>query len=158
VNENDRRVEQFKSEISDLKLRGESGEGEKRWLIVGIVLALVGIALAVFGAIQVGEYGGDPANQRAYMAQGSFMGLALIIVGAALFIRYSLARYMRFWLVRMTYESRANTDRLVDAIERAAGLDVDPSLDTIAPPQQVVYPAGTHSGPTTAVPGQSGPA
>ena len=28
---------------------------------------------------------------------------------------------MRFWLIRMTYESRANTDRVVDAIERAVG-------------------------------------
>ena len=84
---------------SDLKLRGESGEGEKRLLILGIVLALVaGVALAVFGAIQVGDTGVTRANQRAYMAQGSFMGLALIIAGAALFIRYSLARYMRFWL------------------------------------------------------------
>jgi hypothetical protein len=56
------------------------------------------------------------------MAQGSFLGLALIIAGAALFVRYSLARYLRFWLIRLTYESRANTDRVVDAIERAAGL------------------------------------
>jgi hypothetical protein len=158
VNENERRVEQFRSEIADMKLKGESGEGEKRWLVLGIVVAVAGIALAIFWAIQVGEYGGDPANQRAYMAQGSFMGIALVIVGAALFVRYSLARYMRFWLVRLTYESRANTDRLVEAIERAAGLDIDPGADTVAPPQQVVYPAGTHSGSTTTGPGQSGPA
>ena len=66
--------------------------------------------------------GGSPADQRAFMATGSFIGIALIIAGAALFIRYSLARYMRFWLIRMIYESRANTDRVVDAIERASGL------------------------------------
>lgn len=121
VNENDARIEQFKSEIEDLKLRGSSSDGEKRLLALGIALAVIGVALAILGAIQVGASGGSPADQRAFMAQGSFMGLALIIAGAALFIRYSLARYMRFWLIRLTYESRANTDRIVEAIDRASG-------------------------------------
>jgi hypothetical protein len=122
VNENNVRIEQFRSEIGDLKLRGSSSDGERRLLVLGVILVGVGIGLAVLGAIQVGNSGGSPADQRAFMAQGSFMGLALIIAGAALFVRYSLARYLRFWLIRMTYESRANTDRLVDVIERASGL------------------------------------
>jgi hypothetical protein len=122
VNENQARIEQFKSEIGELKLRGSSSDGERRLLVIGILLAAAGVGLAILGAVQVGLTGDSPPDQRAYMAQGSFMGIVLVIAGAALFIRYSLARYMRFWLIRMTYESRANTDRLVDAIERAAGL------------------------------------
>lgn len=122
MNENDVRIEQFRSEIEGLKLRGSSSDGERRLLVLGVVLVGVGVALAVMGAIQVGQSGGSPADQRAFMAQGSLMGLALLIAGAALFVRYSLARYLRFWLIRLTYESRANTDRVVDAIERAAGL------------------------------------
>jgi hypothetical protein len=39
----------------------------------------------------------------------------------ALFVRYSLARYLRFWLIRSSYEERANADRIVAAIEHAAG-------------------------------------
>lgn len=123
MNDNDARIEQFRSEIEGLKLKGSSSEGERRLLVIGVVLVAVGVGLAVLGAVQVGLSGDNPADQRAYLAQGSFMGLALIIAGAALFVRYSLARYLRFWLVRMTYESRANTDRVVDAIERASGLD-----------------------------------
>ncbi len=122
LNENEARIEQFRSEVDGLKLRGSSGQGEQRLLVLGVVVTVIGIGLAVLGAIQVGQSGGNPADQRAFMAQGSFMGLALIIAGAALFVRYSLARFMRFWLIRLTYESRANTDRVVDAIERAAGL------------------------------------
>jgi hypothetical protein len=61
------------------------------------------------------------------------MGLALIIAGAALFVRYSLARYLRFWLIRLTYESRANTDRIVEAIERASGTGPGPAGPS-APP------------------------
>jgi hypothetical protein len=131
LNENEARIEQFRSEVDGLKLKGSSGKGEQRLLIIGIVLTVVGIALAVLGAVQVGSSGGSPADQRAFMAQGSFMGLALIIAGAALFVRYSLARYLRFWLIRLTYESRANTDRVVDAIERAAGLpsSIDPASE-----------------------------
>lgn len=122
VNQSEARIDEFRSEIDGLKLKGSSGEGEKRLLVIGIVLVAVGVGLAVLGAVQVGTSGGSPADQRAFMAQGSFMGIALIIAGAALFVRYSLARYLRFWLIRMTYESRANTDRIVDAIERASGL------------------------------------
>lgn len=133
VNENDARIEQFKSEIEDLKLRGSSSDGEKRLLALGIALAVIGVALAILGAIQVGASGGSPADQRAFMAQGSFMGLALIIAGAALFIRFSLARYMRFWLIRLTYESRANTDRIVEAIDRASGAPTAaPEVRTVA--------------------------
>lgn len=132
------RVEQFRAEIDELKLKGGSAENEKRLLILGIALMVAGVALALFGAIQVGSAGGSPADQRAYMAQGSFLGIALAIVGASLFVRYSLARYLRFWLIRSTYESRSNSDRIVDAIERASGLDQPVVTD--APPQQVVTP------------------
>jgi len=137
VNENEARIEQFRSEVDGLKLKGASGQGEQRLLVVGVVLTAVGIGLAVLGAVQVGATGGNPADQRAFMAQGSFMGLALIIAGSALFVRYSLARFMRFWLIRLTFESRANTDRVVDAIERAAGLPSSldaPMNQHIAPP------------------------
>jgi len=57
------------------------------------------------------------ANQRAFMATGTFLGIALMIGGAALFVRYSMARYLRFWLIRLVHESRVNTERVVDAIE-----------------------------------------
>lgn len=141
MNENQARIEQFKTEIGDLKLRGTSNEGERRLLVIGIALAVAGIALAVLGAIQVYNAGGSPADQRAYIAQGSLMGLALIIAGCALFIRYSLARYMRFWLIRLTYESRANTDRIVEAIERAAGDPADRPRDEVS--QHVREPSST---------------
>jgi uncharacterized membrane protein YidH (DUF202 family) len=136
LNDNEARIEQFRSEVDGLKLKGSSGQGEQRLLLLGVVLTVVGVVLAIVGAVQVGASGGSPADQRAFMAQGSFMGLALIIAGAALFVRYSMARFMRFWLIRLTFESRANTDRIVDAIERAAGLPstIDTPADHTASP------------------------
>jgi hypothetical protein len=44
--------------------------------------------------------------------------LALVIAGAALFVRYSIARFMRFWLVRLVHEHRTETDRTIEALKR----------------------------------------
>ena len=46
------------------------------------------------------------------------LGLALVVVGTALFVRYSMTRFMRYWLVRLVHEQRSETDRLIAAIER----------------------------------------
>ena len=40
----------------------------------------------------------------------------IVVAGAALFIRYSFAAFLRMWLLRNLYEGQANTDRIVEAI------------------------------------------
>jgi len=119
VNENPERIEAFKVEIEAMKLKASSAAGEQRLLVLGIVALVAGLALAIVGGIQVTN-DTVAANQQAYLATGTFLGIALVVVGAALFVRYSLARYLRFWLIRSIHEGRANTDRIVDAIERAS--------------------------------------
>src|SRR5690606_2904403 len=105
-----------------MKLRASSAEGERRLLVLGGLALIAGLALAIYGGIMVQNTTENvAANQRAFMATGTFLGIALVIVGAALFVRFSLARYLRFWLIRLVHESRANTDRIVEAIERASG-------------------------------------
>lgn len=125
VNDNNQRIDQFKSEIEGLKLKGSSADGESKLLVTGLVLVCLGVVMAIGAAIRVASFGGSAGDQRAIVAQGSLLGIAFVIAGAALFIRFSLARYMRFWLIRLTYESRANTDRIVAAIERASGGPVE---------------------------------
>ncbi len=110
------RVTEFTAEIEAIKLRATSAEGERRLLALGLLALIAGLALTVLGGIQVTN-NTAPADQRAFMATGTFLGIALIIAGAAFFMRYSLARYLRFWLIRLIWESRANTDRLIAALE-----------------------------------------
>lgn len=148
------RVQQFRAEIDELKLKGGSAENEKRLLALGVLLMVVGLGLVIYGAIQVGRFGGSPADQRAYMAQGSYVGLALVIAGGVLFVRYSIARYLRFWLIRSTYEQRTNADRIVDAIERASGLS-DGVVE--APVPQVVVPTPPPAPPVPPAPVQTAP-
>ena len=39
-----------------------------------------------------------------------------MVAGAALFLRYSIAAFLRMWLLRNLYEGQANTDRIVEAV------------------------------------------
>ena len=75
-----------------------------------MILVLVGW----FGASGTTDF----TAQVPYLISGGILGLTLSVVGAALFLRYSLARYFRYWLMRLIYEERTSTDREVDALGR----------------------------------------
>lgn len=124
MNDHPDRVAGFQAEIESMKVKAAGGKNESKLLVLGVVLGVAGLALAVYGGIMVQNGVTDVPNeydQRAFMATGSFIGIALLIAGAALFVRYSIARYLRFWLIRLVHESHTNTDRIVEAIERASG-------------------------------------
>ena len=120
MDNNSERIDAFNQEIGSMKLRGANASGERILVILGALALAVGFALAILGGIQTSGTT-NQADQRAFMATGSFLGIALVVVGAALFVRFSLARYLRFWLVRLVHESRSNTDRIVDAIRETTG-------------------------------------
>ena len=49
MNEQPERVEQFQAEINSMKVKASGAENESRLLILGIVLAVAGLALAIVG-------------------------------------------------------------------------------------------------------------
>jgi hypothetical protein len=115
------RIEEFKEEIASMRIRPPEDRSERAWLIAGIVLPLLGLA-----AIGIGWWGASgsayPAEQLPYVISGGLLGVGLIVAGAALFVRYSMTRYLRFWLLRMIYEERSQTDRTVEALDRVEQL------------------------------------
>ncbi len=113
------RADEFTREISQLKLSGSSAETESRALKLGIAGLVIPIVMAIIGILLVMSTS-DAADQRAYASQTFWLGNIIVIVGAALFIRYSLGRYLRFWMIRLIHEQRAQTDRVVDALERTS--------------------------------------
>ena len=117
---NEDRVQAFTDEIGEMKLRGANGDRERILLVVGALAIVVGVVLAVLGGFQASGTS-DLGDQVAFLATGTLIGLALVIAGTALFIRYSMARFMRFWLVRLVHEHRSETDRLIAAIEKNRG-------------------------------------
>jgi hypothetical protein len=113
---NEDRVQHFEDEVGKMKVRGASRDTE-RWLQILAVLALVGgLALVVVGAIQVSGADNE-ADRQSFLATSTFIGLALTIAGAALFVRVSFGRMLRYWLVRLVHEQRTETDRLIDAVK-----------------------------------------
>jgi hypothetical protein len=116
---NDERINEFTDEVSQLQLRAGRGDRERLLLAVGTVALVAGIVLTIAGGIAASG-SAVPADQTAAIATGSYIGLALLIAGAALFIRYSVGRLLRFWLVRIVHEQRTETDRLIAAMEKLA--------------------------------------
>ena len=51
-----------------------------------------------------------------------FVSALVLIIGAALFVRFSLSRYLRFWLIREIYEQRVQTDRVVESLGNVENL------------------------------------
>ena len=113
---NEDRIQTFTEEIGELKLRGARADREHCLLVLGVVGLVAGVGMAIFGGFQASG-SAILEDQVAFLATGTLIGLALVIAGTALFVRYSLARFMRFWLVRLVHEHRSETDRLISALK-----------------------------------------
>lgn len=98
------RVEQFKAEIDSLRLPDPAPGRDRKLLALGIVLLVGGIAIGV-----VGYAPWRSSVQQSDQLDGiviAIIGLSVTVVGAALFLRYSLGQFLRFWLARVIYEQR----------------------------------------------------
>jgi uncharacterized membrane protein YidH (DUF202 family) len=107
------RVEQFQKEIAGMKLRDPATSRDRLWLGAGVVLMVVGIVLAAI-AYPMSHGTTNPLEQSDAITL-ALAGIAAAVVGAALFLRFSIAMFLRFWLARLIYEQKAQTDRLLGA-------------------------------------------
>jgi len=111
-------IDEFQAELARLRVRRPSRDDEQRLLLLGAALMPAGLVAIVLGYL--GASGTDDfSSQVPYLLSGGVLGLGLIVVGAALFLRYSLGRYLRFWLLRVIYEEHAAADRQVAVLEVA---------------------------------------
>jgi hypothetical protein len=109
------RVRQFKAEIAEMKLKTGRSRAEGLLEILGAILMVAGIAIA-FGAYAASlNVTATPGTNVDVLDSNSYMplaiaGLATSVTGGFLFLRYSLARFLRFWLLRQSYEQRVAID------------------------------------------------
>jgi len=136
------RVEQFKSEVADMRLRDPVSGRERVLLVLGVLLMVAGPAVALFAYAQ--SSGTDNPLQQGDDHTIALIGVSLAIVGAALFVRYSIGTLLRFWLARLSYEQHAQTDRLVGALSPAPS--TGPATDA-APAGPAASTAKTASAP-----------
>ncbi len=74
-------------------------------MAIGAVLAL--------SAYLISHQTTDPLVQNDAVTLG-LAGITSAVIGGALFLRFSFASFLRFWLARLIYEQKAQTDRLLE--------------------------------------------
>ncbi len=107
------RLQQFQTEVDQLKVTGGKANPERTMGIIGVLLMLAGLIVTLISYTST-HSSTKPAEWADYNALSNF-GLALTIVGAVLFLVMSLQRYLRYWLIRLIYEQRDQTDRVISS-------------------------------------------
>jgi len=107
----DTRRQQFEAEVADLKVRTSVNQTDARNAKVGLGLAITGLILCAVGFIgSINAADGLAQNDYIILSLG---GVALSVVGSIVWLRFSLGQLLRLWLVRLVYEQRDSTDRLL---------------------------------------------
>ncbi len=104
------------AELDRLKIKGRDSEPERVLVIFGVVLFILGVVGVIF-ALQSAHTSSDVTvqNEKIIMAIGAAMlGLAGVVIWA----RYSMTRYLRYWLLRVIFEQRYQQDRSIEVLER----------------------------------------
>lgn len=110
------RLDQFKADITDMRIKDPAVGRDTLLLWVGVAALVAGIVIAVVAYFL-------SHNTQSALNQNddhiiALVGVTVSIAGAALFLRYSLAAFLRFWLARLIYEQRVQGDRMVAAREQ----------------------------------------
>jgi hypothetical protein len=119
------RAGRFKADIAEMKLKTGRARAESMLQLLGVVLMLGGVALALgsyAASLNVTATPGtnvDVLNSNSYLPL-AIAGLAISVTGGFVFLRYSLARFLRFWLLRQSYEQRVAID---ETARRGSGSD-----------------------------------
>jgi len=105
------RLQEFQSEVRDLKVSGGRANPERTGKILGGLLMLVGLVLTIIGYFSSHGTTDPLAQSDAQLV--AMIGLAVTVIGTGLYVVFSLTRYLRYWLVRLIYEQRDCTDRII---------------------------------------------
>jgi uncharacterized membrane protein YcjF (UPF0283 family) len=119
MNDNTQRIEQFKAEVADMKLRDPATGFDRLLVRIGGLGLVAGLAFAV-AAWFISHGTRNPLQQRDAIVVG-LLGLTLAIVGAAAFVKGAMAGFLRFWMARLCYEQQAQADRIAAAMAAGNG-------------------------------------
>lgn len=110
--EHPERVDQFKKDIAAMQVRDPAAGRDRLYSRGGATIMVIGIIVAIAGYVQSQGTTNSLAQRDAIII--ALIGVALSVVGSALFLRGSLAGFLRFWLARLIYEQKAQTDRIIE--------------------------------------------
>ncbi len=107
------RLEQFQSDIAAMRIKDPSAGRDGALLRAGVALMVAGLGLTI-AAYAASHSTKLDLDQRDDIII-ALIGVATTIIGSALFLRYSLSGFLRFWLARLIFEQIRQTDRIVGA-------------------------------------------
>src|SRR5580658_7844023 len=105
--------------MATMRVKTGTASREAPLQALSVVLMVAGVVVA-FGGYQASlNVKATPGSNVDLLSSNSYLalaatGIAITVVGGFLFLRYSLARFLRFWLLRQSYEQQI-------AIEDAVG-------------------------------------
>ena len=115
MSQSNERAEQFKTEIAEMRLKTGRARMENLLQLLGVILMVAGIAIALGAYSASLNVTATPGTNVDVLDSNSYTplaiaGLAISVTGGFVFLRYSLAKFLRLWLLRQSYEQRAAID------------------------------------------------
>jgi hypothetical protein len=111
------RLSQFEAEVAKLKVTGGGANPERLGQQWGIGLAILGLIVVVVSWWSALDATGDGAAVSALRAEiFALVGVLVAVVGVVIWLRNSLTRYLRYWIIRLVYEQREQTEQLIQAL------------------------------------------
>ena len=108
------RLHEFQTEVDLLKVGGGRANPERVWLKISIVAWIVAIGIEIY-AYASSHSTEDALSQRDFIIV-AISGLTVAVIGTGMFVTFMLTRYFRYWLIRLIYQDRESTDRLLDKL------------------------------------------
>jgi hypothetical protein len=114
--------------VAGLRVPEPSADTERALFKVSLALPVIGLVLIVLAWYNASGTA-YVADQIPMLISGGLLGLGLMLVGLGLFLRFSVTRLLRFWLARLVTEHQAQTDRMVEALDRIEAAVRDATTD-----------------------------
>ena len=108
------RADQFKADAAQMNLKAGSASTDTILQIVGLLLMIVGAVAAILLAIGSKSIS-DPRSIQTNIVWGCGM-ICLTLLGLGIYLRYSLGKFLRLWLLRQIYENHSHVDQIVNAV------------------------------------------
>lgn len=106
------RADRFVRELAALKIPDPASARNALWLRLGALL-LVAAPVLGLSAFLMSRGTSDPRTQTDAVVLG-LAGVCVGVAGAALFLRYSLTGFLRFWMARQSHDLTVLADRLLE--------------------------------------------
>jgi membrane protein YqaA with SNARE-associated domain len=97
-----------------MNLKAGSASTDTLLQVIGLLLMIAGVVAAVLLAIASKSISDARSIQNNIIWAVAM--LCLTVLGLGVFLRYSLGKFMRLWLLRQIYENHSHVDQVVDAL------------------------------------------